>query len=122
MRPQIAGRERACVSRNPPTVLHWPSSSGFAVAAASAGTITIATFADTAADSSTPVFTLAGDQFQGGWSSTGLNLLTPGLCRAHVFPAPKGNWATETNGLEQITAHRDGGFPRLYRPRRCDHA
>ena len=50
----------------------------FAVTAASA-TTTIATFADPAADSTTPLFTLAGNQFQGAWSGTGLDLLTPGV-------------------------------------------
>lgn len=44
--------------------------------------ITIATFADPAADGSTPLFTLSGMTLTGGWSATGLNLLTPGI------PAP----------------------------------
>lgn len=43
---------------------------------------TIATFADPAPDGSTPLFTLDGVLFSGGWGSTGLTLETPGL------PAP----------------------------------
>jgi hypothetical protein len=42
-------------------------------------TQTIVTFSDPALDATTPVFTLAGDQFQGGWSGPNLDLLTPGL-------------------------------------------
>ena len=48
----------------------------FVVATASAGTI--ATFADPALDGTTPLFSLSGTQFSGGWSGTNLNLLTPG--------------------------------------------
>jgi len=38
---------------------------------------TIATFADPAADGSTPLFELANDTLSGGWSNTGLDLVTP---------------------------------------------
>jgi hypothetical protein len=38
---------------------------------------TIATFADPAPDGSTPLFELAGDTLSGGWSGTGLDLVTP---------------------------------------------
>lgn len=38
---------------------------------------TIATFADPAADASTPLFDFDGSTLTGGWSSTGLTLLTP---------------------------------------------
>jgi hypothetical protein len=37
------------------------------------------TFADPALDSTTPLFSLAGDTFQGSWSGLNLDLLTPGL-------------------------------------------
>ncbi|TWT43775.1 hypothetical protein RAS1_01740 [Phycisphaerae bacterium RAS1] len=46
---------------------------------------TIATFADPALDSTTPLFELNGTSFSGAWSSTGLTLLTPGLA-APDFP------------------------------------
>jgi hypothetical protein len=42
-------------------------------------TQTIVTFADPALDATTPLFSLAGNQFQGGWSGLNLDLLTPGL-------------------------------------------
>ncbi len=38
---------------------------------------TIATFADPASDGSTPLFTLSGSTLSGGWSDTGLDLVTP---------------------------------------------
>jgi hypothetical protein len=46
-------------------------------ASASAATVTVATFADPAADGSTPLFTLSGDTLSGGWAGSGLELLTP---------------------------------------------
>ena len=42
-------------------------------------TATIVTFSDPAANATTPLFSLAGNQFQGGWSGLSLDLLTPGL-------------------------------------------
>lgn len=42
-------------------------------------TFTVATFSDPALDETTPLFELNGSTFTGGWSGTGLNLLTPGL-------------------------------------------
>jgi len=45
------------------------------VTAASANTV--ATFADPAPDGATPLFTLAGASFTGGWSGTGLTLEVP---------------------------------------------
>ncbi|MCP4594836.1 MAG: PEP-CTERM sorting domain-containing protein [bacterium] len=53
-----------------------------AVVAAPAGAATIVTFADPAPDGSTPLFELNGPTLVGGWSGTGLELLTPGT------PAP----------------------------------
>lgn len=50
-----------------------------AAAGAFAGSVTIVTFSDPAPGETTPLFTLNGPQFQGGWSGTGLNLLSPGL-------------------------------------------
>jgi hypothetical protein len=44
---------------------------------ASADADTIATFADPAPDGSMPLFELDGETLSGGWSSTGLDLLTP---------------------------------------------
>jgi hypothetical protein len=49
------------------------------VAVASVNAATIATFADPAADGSTPLFQSDGATFSGGWSGTGLTLQTPGL-------------------------------------------
>ena len=49
------------------------------LAASGAFAQTVAAFADPALDASTPLFTLVGDQFQGGWSGLNLDLLTPGL-------------------------------------------
>jgi len=46
-------------------------------AMAGAGTITVATFADPATSSATPVFTLSGTTFSGGWTAPGINLETP---------------------------------------------
>jgi hypothetical protein len=43
------------------------------------GSVTIATFADPAANGTTPLFALAGNQFTGGWAGTGLTLETPGI-------------------------------------------
>jgi len=43
---------------------------------------TVATFADPAASPATPLFALTGNVLSGGWSGSGLNLLTPGT------PAP----------------------------------
>ena len=45
---------------------------------AQAGSFTVATFADPASDSSTPLFELNVDQFSGEWAGTGLTLQTPG--------------------------------------------
>ena len=58
-----------------------------AVAGASASTFTVATFADPAVDSNAPLFSLVGNQFQGGWSGANLNLLTPGLPGPDVLNA-----------------------------------
>lgn len=46
-------------------------------ASVNAETVTVATFADPAADSSTPLFTLSGDTLSGGWTGSGLELITP---------------------------------------------
>ena len=51
----------------------------FVIPTASAETFTMATFADPALSSATPLFTLSGNQFTGGWSGFNLELLTPGL-------------------------------------------
>jgi hypothetical protein len=48
-----------------------------ALLAASANGDTIATFADPASDGSTPLFALSGSTLSGGWSATGLDLVTP---------------------------------------------
>jgi MYXO-CTERM domain-containing protein len=47
------------------------------VAVVNAGTITVATFADPAVDSTTPLFSLSGTTFSGGWTALGLTLETP---------------------------------------------
>jgi hypothetical protein len=48
-----------------------------ATTVASADTVTIATFADPAASSATPLFFLDGTTFTGGWTALGLTLETP---------------------------------------------
>jgi hypothetical protein len=52
-------------------------------------TATMVTFSDPALDATTPLFSLAGNQFQGGWSGLGLDLLTPGLPLAGDIPDAK---------------------------------
>lgn len=52
-------------------------------------TQTIVTFADPAADATTPLFSLAGNTFQGGWSGLNLDLLTPGLYFTGDIPNAK---------------------------------
>lgn len=44
-----------------------------------AASFTVATFADPAVDSTTPLFELDGDQLSGSWTGLGLTLQTPGL-------------------------------------------
>ncbi len=46
---------------------------------AQAGSFTVATFADPASDSSTPLFELDDDQLSGAWNGVGLTLQTPGI-------------------------------------------
>lgn len=46
-------------------------------APAAAQPVTVATFADPAADGSTPVFALSDDTLTGGWTGSGLDLATP---------------------------------------------
>jgi len=48
---------------------------------------TIVTFADPATTGATPVFALTGNQLTGGWSGTGLTLLTPGLAAPNYLNA-----------------------------------
>jgi hypothetical protein len=55
--------------------------------AASVNAATIATFADPAADGSTPLFSSDGTTLTGGWSGTGLTLQTPGLAIPDVADA-----------------------------------
>jgi hypothetical protein len=52
-------------------------------------TATMVTFSDPALDATTPLFSLTGNQFQGGWSGLGLDLLTPGLPLAGDIPNAK---------------------------------
>lgn len=52
-----------------------------------AQTFTVATFSDPATDGSTPLFELNGLIFDGGWSGTGLDLLTPGLAAPDFIDA-----------------------------------
>jgi hypothetical protein len=52
-------------------------------------TATMVTFSDPALDATTPVFSLVGNQFQGGWSGLGLDLLTPGLPLTGDIPNAK---------------------------------
>ncbi|NOX59533.1 MAG: PEP-CTERM sorting domain-containing protein [Planctomycetes bacterium] len=54
---------------------------GFAFAATPALAVpfTVATFADPATSSATPLFEMVGDKLSGGWSGAGLTLQTPGL-------------------------------------------
>lgn len=52
---------------------------GVLLTSAAAQADTVATFADPSPNGATPLFTLSGNTFSGGWSGLGLNLQTPGL-------------------------------------------
>lgn len=90
---------------------------------------TVATFADPAQDSSTPLFELDGSTLTGGWNSTGMTLQTPGLGGANytdagfsmtpltvsgTFPSYTVSGGsiefTDSIGNEIFTISFDGGF------------
>lgn len=73
---------------------------------------TIATFADPALDSTTPLFELNGNSFSGGWSATGLTLLTPGL-PAPDFPDARFKLDPITV-IDQVSGETSGGMVEFF--------
>lgn len=62
----------------------WMSAVAALLGSGSVGADTVTTFADPAIDGSTPLFERSGDTLSGGWSNTGLDLITP--ISGDVFP------------------------------------